>query len=263
MEMADLKIGALLESFRLGVRGGMAKAAELGLRGFQVSGAQGDLAFDQLTRTGRRDFLNEVRHHGLEISALLANVGSAYGDPAVADELVEKTCRVVDLSVDLGVAVLTNHIGVIPEDPSSPTWRTMAESLRAVAEYAARYGGCLAAETGPESPELMRKFLEDVNCDGLGINYDPANLVMKGFDPIAGVRELGRYVVHTHAKDAVQEAPEGQRREVPLGKGEVPWREYLAVLAESGYQGYFTIERETGEDPASDIAEAKRFLETL
>lgn len=261
--MADLKIGVLLESLRLGVKGGMAKAAEIGLRGFQVSAARGDLAPDRLSRTGRRDFLSQVRHYNLEVSALLADFGKGYTDPALVDELVGRTCRIVDLSVELNVPILTTHIGVIPEDESSATWEIMSRALGAVGDYAARYNRSLAAETGPESPELMKKFLAGLNNDGLKVNYDPANLVMKGFDPVAGVRELGEYIVHTHAKDAVEKAPEGQRREVPLGEGEVPWPEYLATLAERDYQGYFTIERETGDDPASDIIRAKHFLEKL
>ena len=50
-------------------------------------------------------------------------------------------------------------------------------------------------------------------------------------------------------------------REVPLGHGSVDFDAYLAALADIGYQGYLTIEREVGADPAADIGLAVRFLQ--
>ena len=38
---------------------------------------------------------------------------------------------------------------------------------------------------------------------------------------------------------------------------------YLAALREIGFDGYLTIERECGDNPAGDIAEAVKFLDAL
>ena len=48
--------------------------------------------------------------------------------------------------------------------------------------------------------------------------------------------------------------------EVPLGQGDVNWDAYLAALNDIGYQGFLTIEREVGADPAGDIKIAADFL---
>ena len=50
-------------------------------------------------------------------------------------------------------------------------------------------------------------------------------------------------------------------REVPLGDGAVPWEEYIGYMDETDYEGFYTIEREVGDDPASDIVRAKEFLD--
>jgi L-ribulose-5-phosphate 3-epimerase len=50
---------------------------------------------------------------------------------------------------------------------------------------------------------------------------------------------------------------------MPLGQGDVPWEKYLNALHECGYQGWLTIERETGDNPAADIAEAICYLRRL
>ena len=47
---------------------------------------------------------------------------------------------------------------------------------------------------------------------------------------------------------------------MPLGEGDVPWPRYLKTLKDIGYDGYLTIEREVGENPAADIAVAATFL---
>ena len=80
--------------------------------------------------------------------------------------------------------------------------------------------------------------------------------------PVDGVKEMGQYIVHTHAKDAIVDE-NGHPREVPLGEGWIDWHRYVRLLREQGFKGYFAIERETGEDPVGDIRRAVAFLRTL
>ena len=107
----------------------------------------------------------------------------------------------------------------------------------------------LCTETGPEAPARLLEFLRQAPDKGLGVNYDPANLVMCGpFDHIGGVGLLKDYIRHTHAKDGVCLGP-GKWRELPLGEGGVVFPYYLAALKAAGYAGYLTIEREDGTGP--------------
>ena len=101
-----------------------------------------------------------------------------------------------------------------------------------------------------------------MGSDGLAVNYDPANLVMKGFDHIEGVRVLAPWIAHTHAKDGIRHA-DGRGEEVPLGEGKVDFPRYLAALREVGFDGYLTIEREVGPDPEKDVRAAVQFLRSL
>lgn len=45
-----------------------------------------------------------------------------------------------------------------------------------------------------------------------------------------------------------------------MGEGAVNWDNYLKALHDIGYQGFLTIEREVGDDPATDIRKAVEFL---
>ena len=257
--MAGIKIGVMIESFRLGVRQGIEKAAEIGADGFQLYVSVGEMAPDNLSKSGRREFKKFVADMGLEISALCVEMGG-YTDAATVDEKVARTNAMFDLGVDLDVVVHTGHIGVIPDDPAAPERETLAGALRDLGAYAAERGRCIAAETGPEDTALMHDFLASIGSEAIKVNYDPANLVMKGFDPVRGVYELADFIVHTHAKDGAR-YDDGSRKEVPLGEGQVPWERYIAALREIGFDGFYTIEREVGDNPVEDIVAAKRFLE--
>ena len=48
--------------------------------------------------------------------------------------------------------------------------------------------------------------------------------------------------------------------ELPLGEGDVNFDVYLPALAATGYNGFLTIEREVGDNPAADIELAVNFL---
>ena len=80
--------------------------------------------------------------------------------------------------------------------------------------------------------------------------------------PVEGADLLGPYVVHVHAKDAMA-TDDGQRKEVPLGEGQIDWPKFVANLRKHGFDGFFAIEREVGENPVRDIQVALDFLRTL
>jgi len=244
-------------------RASLKAAADMGADGVQLWNAGGELDPQALDRTARADLKNYLAQLGLTLSALCADFGGhGFATTEKLEWRIERTKEVVDLAVHLGTTVITTHIGLIPEDPKHPTWRTMQTALEEVGSYAERKGCTLATETGPEAPELMARFLDTLKTRGVTVNYDPANLLMSGFDHIAGVHILARYIVHTHAKDGARDAS-GRPHETPLWQGQVDFPAHLAALKQVGYDGFLTIEREAGDDPARDVAAAVRFLKGL
>jgi sugar phosphate isomerase/epimerase len=285
MVMAQFKIGVISDSFRLPVREGVAKVKDVGAQGMQIYAVAGDMAPENMDAAARADFKAYVAELGLEISALCGDLGG-HGFQVAKDniEKVKRSKEIVDLAVDLGTKVVTTHIGVVPADTSSETYQVMVAACRELGEYAAERGICFAIETGPEKATHLKEFLDTVGSKGIGVNLDPANLVMVvADDPVAAVHILKDYIVHTHAKDGVQHQPCNPEEvycafadggfeellertgslfeELPLGDGDVDWDGYLAALAEIGFNGYLTIEREVGADPEVDIRAAVSFLQ--
>lgn len=276
-----MKIGIITDCFKLPLYESLEEAAKLDVDGVQLYATSGEFSPETLTESEKAEIKQCLNARGLIISALCGDMGG-HGFEIEADnaDRIEKTCRIVDLACEFGTNVVTTHIGVIPKDKSHPRYTTMLKALTACGEYAKGKGCTLAIETGPEDAQTLLQFLKDTN-GGVGVNLDPANFVMvTGQDPAEAVRLLKEYIVHTHVKDGVMlkktdlkiiydHFAEGGIEalnvadfflETPLGQGDVDFTEYFAALQEIGYEGFFTIERETGENPIADIVLAKNFL---
>lgn len=267
------KIGIIIDSLRMGVKPGIQKAGELGVDGFQIGCTGGEMAPEKMTADDRRDFKKLAAGLGLEISALCGDLGKGFLDERTNREILPRCKAMIDLAVDVGTRIVTSHIGHLPDDERSPAWAIGLEALSDLGRYAESRGVIFGMETGPEEPIVLKRFLDKIGNKGVGANYDPANLVMYGpFDHIGGVQVLKDYIVHTHAKDAVclmsvrsvkGDVKQWKIHEVPLGEGSVAFKYYLKALDDIGYNGYLTIEREVGQDPAGDIAKAVKYLRAL
>ncbi|NLF22337.1 MAG: sugar phosphate isomerase/epimerase [Lentisphaerae bacterium] len=275
--MKAFKIGVMSDGFRLPPLEGIRKAAQLGAEGVQIYTVRGPMGPDELTAEKRVELRKLVDGLGMVISAVCGDLGGGFREAAKNPDKIALSKRIVDLAADVGTAVVTTHIGVTPEDRSDPIYQTMLGACRELADYAASRRVTFAIETGPEKAAVLKQFLDDIDSRGLGVNLDPANLVMvSGDDPVQAVHTLKKYIVHTHAKDGIQlqagsaegvyhrdaanAASAAKFKEVPLGEGQVDWPRYLDALAQIGYTGFLTIEREVGPDPAADIAKAIAFL---
>lgn len=256
------KIGVMAESFRLNIKEGIRKAADIGADGVQVYVVGGEVSSD-MTRFARQEFKDFVAKNGLVISALCADYGLGLTNPTTNEEVVSKSIKCVDLAVDLGVTVITTHIGHLPDDSQSKPWIACYEAVCELAGYAERYGVVFATETGPEEAEVLGRFLDSIPSSGIGVNYDPANFIINGYECLEGVEILKEYIVHTHAKDAVYGKKGDYGREVPLNEGDVNFREYVRRLDAIGYDGFLTVEREVGDNPIQDIIAAVEFLREL
>lgn len=251
-----MKIGIISDSFRLPFAESVKRAAALGANGIQKYMTYGEFATENLTPSKIAEIKDIMSSNGLVFSAICGDFGWGFAHP----QIVDKTKAVLEKAKELGCGIVTSHIGKVPEDDPAKL-NTMAENAVKIAEYAAGIGSYIASETGPEKAPALKKFLDSLGLKaGIAVNLDPANLVMvAGDDPVQAVSVLKDYIVHTHAKDGIKK-PDGSWQEVPLGKGGVDWPNYMKALKDIGYDGYLTIEREAGEDPAADIKLAVDFL---
>lgn len=280
-----MKTGVITDCFKKPLDDSIITAKKLGIDGVQLYATSGDFSPETLTEERKKEIKKLLSDNGLVVSALCGDMGG-YGFEIEKDNAarVEKTKKIIDFAVEFGTNVVTTHIGVIPADKSEPRYAVMLKALTECGLYAKEKGVTMAIETGPEKAKTLLAFLKDTK-GGVGVNLDPANFTMvTDQDAVEAVYLLKDYIVHTHAKDGVLidknqnptdvyhafavggvEALNACKgfKEVPLGEGQVDWKKYIRALKEIGYEGFLTIERETGENPEADIIKAVGFLKEL
>jgi sugar phosphate isomerase/epimerase len=260
--MNRLKIGIRLESLELPLRRALQEVERLGVAGVQVD-ARGDLAPDALSQTGRREFRHLLRSFNLELTALGCPLRHGLDCAENQEGRIDHVKKVLSLSSDLGPRLAIVQAGRIPADAEAPAYLWLSDALLALGQYGDRVGTTLALETGLEAGDVLRQFLGHFDTGGLGVNLDPANLLMHGFDSVESTRALLGWVRHLHAKDARQASASQSAQEVPLGHGDIDWMGFLGLLEEIEYRGWITIERESGPNRLSDVAAGVAFLRRL
>ncbi|MFN0132662.1 MAG: sugar phosphate isomerase/epimerase family protein [Phycisphaerales bacterium] len=165
----------------------------------------------------------------------------------------------------LGLRLVTFHAGFIPNERAHPERGTILSRVRQVVDAFLARGCAIALETGQETAETLEVFLRDAARPGLGVNFDPANMILYGMgDPIEALRRLSGVVRQVHIKDAVPTRVQGTwGLEKAVGQGAVDWRVFLATLRETGQAANLMIEREDGDDRLRDVRAAVAYLREL
>jgi sugar phosphate isomerase/epimerase len=121
----------------------------------------------------------------------------------------------------------------------------------------------VAVETGSGDPQTLAGLLREVNSSTLGAAYDPASLLVEGYDPLSGIDPLADRIFIARVRDAIAGSERRPGREVNVGEGQVDLAEYLASLDQAGYNRAALIRRTSSDRPIQDIAAARERLRRL
>ena len=91
---------------------------------------------------------------------------------------MEELKRGSDFAKRLGTENIATHVGFLPEVSGSGEYRSVVAALKHVAHYVKANGQYFLFETGQETPVTLLRTIEDIGTDNLGINLDPANLIL-------------------------------------------------------------------------------------
>ncbi|MHC4622606.1 MAG: sugar phosphate isomerase/epimerase family protein [Planctomycetota bacterium] len=260
VKCGDWPVGVCSWSLRTDVAGVAEAMSKVGIEHVHVA-VRGAL------EENGEDYLKAVQKQGWTISCTMidfpqedySTLESIKKTGGIApDEYWERNRKLfvgaVEVTAQLGVRYLSMHAGFI--DTSQAEYaEKFCDRIKRLADAAAEKQIILLLETGQESAEELREFLGELNHAAVGVNFDPANMILydKG-EPSEAVRTLGPWIKHIHIKDAIRTKEPGTwGREVPWGEGEVGGEAFLKALKETGYQGTLAIERESGDDRFGDI----------
>ncbi len=172
-----------------------------------------------------------------------------------------------DFAKRLGAPNLVTHVGFLPEQAETEQYRGVLGAVRELAGYCRKIGIGFNFETGQETPVTLMRTIYDIGLENLGINFDPANIILYGKgNSVDAIDIFGDKIRGVHVKDGdYPTAPFralGQERVV--GEGTVNYPVFLPKLLKNGYTGDLYIEREiSGEQQLQDIRKTILYIKEL
>src|SRR5262249_32453098 len=150
----------------------------------------------------------------------------------VAEGLMERIdilMQALTLSFDMGARVVIVQAGPIPANDEAPAARHLNEALRTPGQHGDRKSTTPALESGLKAGGQLAAYLGKFDTAGLGVSFDPGNMVVHGFDPYQSLRALRGKVTCCQAKDARRAGASRSAAEVPLGHGDIDWLQMLGI----------------------------------
>ncbi|MCM8769239.1 MAG: sugar phosphate isomerase/epimerase [Candidatus Omnitrophica bacterium] len=268
--MERLKLG-LIVGLRERPEESFAKVASLGIPTCQV-GAQAE---SFVARSEPLEIRKAAERTGVEISCFFLGFENqvfnnkdgpatmGFVAPAYREKRLSLAKKFSDLVKEIGVKTIASHVGFIPDDEKDPIYAGFLQVMGEFIDHCKRNGQTFCFETGQELPSTLKRTILDLGRENVGINLDPANLILYGkANPLDAVEIFGEYVKGFHAKDGLwPNRDEALGKETPLGQGMVRFDLLLPRLKKKGFTGPVTIEREiSGPQQIEDIRKAIELL---
>jgi sugar phosphate isomerase/epimerase len=218
---------------------GFASVELRGLQGTMDLPSRPEFSADQSAQSKKN-----VAARGLHISCVSSSASMHDTDPHKHEAQLADARRFIDLASALAVPyvrVFGNNI-VGPRDQAI---QHVAKSLHQLGDYANPKDVTVLIESHgdfTDSPTL-RTVLEQADSPHVALLWDAHHTYVSGKeDPAFTVARLGKFIRHTHLKDSRKEGNDVHY--VLTGRGDVPVKRQVQVLAETGYKGYFSFEWE-------------------
>ena len=221
----------------------------------------------KLSKAERQAYIDENLSTGLPVVSLVCTcLGLSDFNPAIRGYHIERAKNVVDLAADFPTV---RNLCFVPGEymfqkkliPPKGEWDAVVDATRQVGAHAATRQRELAIELLPfefsfiNSLDTMERFLDEVGLANVKATIDISHFWLMRIPPAEVAKRLKGRVAHVHMSDC-----DGTNHgDMPPGRGNTPFADYLAAIRETGFVGAASIELEFPPDPkgmAAWVAEA-------
>ena len=174
---------------------------------------------------------------------------------------LDHTVQCLNLAAKLGApSISTEPGGPLPEGMArEEALALFGEGIAAALAAAEQSGVDLLVEPEPglliENSGEFLDFVKGFDSPRLGLNFDIGHFYCVGEDPAEAFTKLRRFVRHVHLEDIARTREHKHR--IP-GDGAIDLERVLAVMNNSGYDGWVTVELYPYEDNPAETARAAR-----
>ncbi len=211
----------------------------------------------KLSKAERQAYIDENLSTGLPVVSLVCTcLGLSDFNPAIRGYHIERAKNVVDLAADIPT---TRNLCFVPGEymfqkkliPPKGEWDAVVDATRQVGAHAATRRRELAIELLPfefsfiNSLDTMERFLDEVGLANVKATIDISHFWLMRIPPADVAKRLKGRVAHVHMSDC-----DGTNHgDMPPGRGNTPFADYLAAIRETGFVGAASIELEFPPDP--------------
>ena len=252
--VSTYSFGRYLE--QLGIADTIRKAAEMGFDGIEfVEGSW--------MRTANAAEIVRKTCEEVSITPVALCVGADFlGD----NDEVERISALIRFAKEIGVPMLRHDIVYSDHGLSfDEIIEKVAPKIRRIAEYAASMGVHTMTENHgfvSQDAHRVKALIEAVDHPNFGALIDIGNFLCADEYAPDSVKTLLPYAIHIHAKDFFVKPADGENpgngwfksrggtylKGSIIGEGDADAAKSIALIKESGYDGFITVEFEGAED---------------
>jgi sugar phosphate isomerase/epimerase len=248
-------------------------AHDHGFAAVELRGLQGNMdlpsnpifAPDRIEQTKK-----EIQAHNLRIANLGSSATLYFEDPAKRAKELSDARRFIDLAAALGAPYVRVFGGKADTDknpvPDDATKTRVASALKELGEYSGPKGVTVIIESHDHftSSATLKDVLSAANSPHVALLWDAHHtFATSNEEPEFTVKQLGKWIRHTHLKDSVGSGED--RKYVLTGRGNVPIERQIKALQSIDYKGFYCFEWEKVwhpelQDPEIAIADYARVV---
>jgi len=248
-------------------------AHDHGFAAVELRGLQGNMdlpsnpifAPDRIEQTKK-----EIQAHNLRIANLGSSATLYFEDPAKRAKELSDARRFIDLAAALGAPYVRVFGGKADTDknpvPDDATKKRVASALKELGEYSGPKGVTVIIESHDHftSSATLKDVLNEANSEHAALLWDAHHtFATSNEEPEFTVKQLGKWIRHTHLKDSVGSGED--RKYVLTGRGNVPIERQIKALQSIDYKGFYCFEWEKVwhpelQDPEIAIADYARVV---
>ena len=248
-------------------------ASQLGFAAIELRGIEGnlDLPSHPLFAANRMDQTKqEIATSKLKIACVSSSANLYVDDPTKRTKQLEDGRRFIDLASSLGAPYVRVFGGKADSDkspvPDAATKSRVAAGLRELGQYGGPKNVTVIIESHDHftSSATLKDVLRQADSEHVGLLWDAHHtFATSNEEPESTVKELGKWIRHTHLKDSTGTGED--RKYVLTGRGNVPIERQIKALESIGYKGFYCFEWEKLwhpdiEDPEIAIADFARVV---
>lgn len=249
---------------RLTLEEAVDRTSELGFEGIEIMGKRPHLSPLDWSLADCDRLRARIEKRGLKVSAVAAYTNFTGGMEAAevpfADMQVGYVEALAERAKRLGSDLVRIFTSYERDDtPFARQWQVTVEAVRECCDRAATHGVTIGVQNHHDlavHTKAMAEFLAAVDRPNVVPMHDCWSPYLRGEDVAAGARAMANrmrlttvadYVTLPRARyrpDLVNYAPSNPpfSMAVPMGDGELPYREFFGALREAGFKGWVSYE---------------------